>query len=175
VVTPDFSSTSGTSQTITDTARVSSLRKVSTRWMGALFRAAASTSMPVEWKVRTASRMLQTTGSPLTLKEVLSSAATPVRASKHSVPAGSYRIIAGSDMDDDAFLCDAGEACGAYRTLDAPEFFAVDPQTTPALSGLDFVSEFRAVIASPAGAAGPAAAAGAVPAPGLPLTKQAPP
>lgn len=62
------------------------------------------------------------------------------------VPPGNYQIFAGSDMDDDNFLCDAGEACGGFRTLDSPEFVVVDPQTNPSVTGLDFVSEFRAVI-----------------------------
>jgi serine protease len=65
--------------------------------------------------------------------------------SLQDIPAGSYRLFAGSDMDDDNFLCDTAEACGAYRTLDAPEVIVVDPQTTPTITDLDFVSEFRAV------------------------------
>ena len=64
----------------------------------------------------------------------------------NDLPAGSYRIVAGSDMDDDSFLCDAGESCGAFRTLDAAERIPVDPATTPEISGIDFVTEFRAVI-----------------------------
>ncbi|MGE0622215.1 MAG: S8 family serine peptidase [Pseudomonadales bacterium] len=69
------------------------------------------------------------------------------------LPAGSYRIFAGSDMDNDNFLCDAGESCGAYRTLDAQERVTVDPATTPAVTGLDFVAEFRAVISAVAAGA----------------------
>jgi serine protease len=64
----------------------------------------------------------------------------------NDLPAGRYRIVAGSDMDDDGFLCDAGESCGAYRTLDAAETIDVEPAVTPEISGIDFVSEFRAVI-----------------------------
>ena len=33
------------------------------------------------------------------------------------VPAGRYRIFAGTDMNHDLFICDPGEACGAYPTL----------------------------------------------------------
>ncbi|MDG2045789.1 MAG: S8 family serine peptidase [Halioglobus sp.] len=36
------------------------------------------------------------------------------------VPAGSYEIIAGTDTDNDLFICDAGEACGAWLTTDQP-------------------------------------------------------
>ncbi len=37
-----------------------------------------------------------------------------------NVPAGNYRLIAGTDADNDIFICDAGEACGAYITLNDP-------------------------------------------------------
>jgi len=88
------------------------------------------------------------------------------------VPAGSYRLVGGSDMDDDSFLCDAGEACGAYRTLDVPEFIEVDPTIMPNMPGLDFVSEFRAVI-SAAMLAEPASDSASNPTPtsGLRITK----
>ena len=72
----------------------------------------------------------------------------------NDLPAGSYRIVAGSDMDDDNFLCDAGESCGAFRTLDAAERIVVDPAATPEITGIDFVSEFRAVITTQTTAAG---------------------
>lgn len=52
---------------------------------------------------------------------------------------GQYQLFAGTDSDDDAFLCDAGEACGGYRTLDSPEVLSVNGNT----SGLEFLSEFR--------------------------------
>jgi len=59
-----------------------------------------------------------------------------------NVPAGQYRLFAGTDADDDAILCDAGEACGAYPTLDSPDFVAVNGD----LDGLDFESGFRATL-----------------------------
>lgn len=61
-------------------------------------------------------------------------------------PTGSYRVFAGTDMDDDGFLCDAGEACGAYRTLDDPVVLNINPSSQAVVTALDFVSEFRAVI-----------------------------
>jgi len=64
------------------------------------------------------------------------------------VPPGSYRMFAGSDMDDDSFLCDGGEACGAYRTLDLPESLDIDAAEQEFVDGLDFVSEFRAVFSA---------------------------
>jgi serine protease len=36
------------------------------------------------------------------------------------VPAGEYIIAAGSDFNNDGFICDVGEACGAYLTSDHP-------------------------------------------------------
>ena len=33
------------------------------------------------------------------------------------VAPGTYSLVVGSDMDNDNFICDAGEACGAYPTL----------------------------------------------------------
>ena len=57
----------------------------------------------------------------------------------NNVPAGEYRLFAGSDYDDDSFLCDAGEACGAYPALEDPVIIAVSEDQ----SGLDFESGFR--------------------------------
>jgi len=52
---------------------------------------------------------------------------------------GEYQIYAGTDDNNDNFLCDGGEACGAYPLLDQPT--AID--VTTSISGLDFVSGFR--------------------------------
>ena len=57
----------------------------------------------------------------------------------NNVPPGSYRLFAGSDYDDDSLLCDGGEACGAYPTLDSPAFLAVNEDR----AGLNFDSGFR--------------------------------
>lgn len=37
-----------------------------------------------------------------------------------NVPAGLYQLFAGTDLDNDLLICDAGEACGAYLTIDQP-------------------------------------------------------
>jgi serine protease len=37
-----------------------------------------------------------------------------------NVAAGAYKLIAGTDADNDFTICDAGEACGAYLTIDQP-------------------------------------------------------
>lgn len=36
------------------------------------------------------------------------------------IPSGDYEIVAGTDADNDLFICDAGEACGAWLTVDQP-------------------------------------------------------
>lgn len=36
------------------------------------------------------------------------------------IAAGEYEIIAGSDADNDLLICDPGEACGAWLTIDQP-------------------------------------------------------
>ncbi len=60
------------------------------------------------------------------------------------VPAGTYRLWAGSDMNNDFFICDAGESCGAFRTLDSPSPIEVDGDR----SGLDFAVTFPAATAA---------------------------
>jgi serine protease len=69
-----------------------------------------------------------------------------------NVAAGQYQIIAGTDSDNDNFLCDGGEACGAYRTLDSPDVILINSDRTD----LDFVSGFRVNLFSTSAAAEPA-------------------
>ena len=57
----------------------------------------------------------------------------------NNVPSGQYTLFAGSDSDNDDFLCDPGEACGAYPTLDSPAAILVNAD----LTGLTFTSGFR--------------------------------
>ena len=46
------------------------------------------------------------------------------------LPAGAYALIAGSDHDGDFEICDAGEACGAFPTLDRIEVFELSGNRT---------------------------------------------
>ena len=55
-----------------------------------------------------------------------------------NVSAGTYQLFTGTDSDNDSFLCDGGEACGAYRTLDSPDIIVINSDR----SDLDFVSGF---------------------------------
>lgn len=43
-----------------------------------------------------------------------------------AVKEGVYTLIAGSDMDSDFYICDAGDACGAYTTVAYPQPLVVD-------------------------------------------------
>jgi len=56
-----------------------------------------------------------------------------------NVPAGTYHIYAGSDPDNDTFICDTAEACGAYLTLENPAIITVDGN----LSGRNFNVQYN--------------------------------
>lgn len=58
------------------------------------------------------------------------------------VPAGEYLIVAGTDYDNDGFICDEGEVCGEYLTRDQPIVVTVDRD----LSGLDFLVNYAAPV-----------------------------
>ena len=58
------------------------------------------------------------------------------------VPPGEYLVIAGSDHDNDLFVCDAGEACGAFPTLDLMTSLSADERR----SNLDFGTGFQSAI-----------------------------
>jgi len=58
------------------------------------------------------------------------------------IPAGNYEIFAGSDADNDLFICDAGEACGAWLTIDQPIQVVVDSD----LEGISFPVEYQVTI-----------------------------
>jgi len=55
------------------------------------------------------------------------------------VPAGAYRIVAGTDNDNDGFICDDGEACGEFITRDQPVVVEVDRN----LADLDFLVNYE--------------------------------
>ena len=57
------------------------------------------------------------------------------------VPEGSYELYAGTDMNNNFFVCDEVEACALFPTLDAPDILVVDEDIT----GIEFVTGFRSV------------------------------
>lgn len=56
------------------------------------------------------------------------------------VPAGKYIIAAGSDFNNDGYICDVGEACGAFLTLARPTAIEV---TNTNRSQVDFNTGFN--------------------------------
>jgi serine protease len=63
------------------------------------------------------------------------------------VRAGDYFVVAGSDANNDGFICDAGEACGAYPTLDQPSGITVGPTATA-----NFFTGFESAVSGQASA-----------------------
>ncbi|MEE4143244.1 MAG: S8 family peptidase [Halieaceae bacterium] len=61
-----------------------------------------------------------------------------------NVPGGQYQVFAGSDADNDLLICDAGEACGSWLTVDQPIVIELDSD----LDSIDFPVDY--LIAIPA-------------------------
>ena len=66
----------------------------------------------------------------------------------NKLPPGSYQLIAYTDADNDNSVCDAGEACGAYLTVDQPIFFDLTEEGGN-LAGLDFQVSFGVSLSDP--------------------------
>ena len=62
-----------------------------------------------------------------------------------AAPTGRYQVAAGTDLDNDLFICDAGEACGAYLTIDQPLLLDIDSDR----SDIDIAIEYLVVIPTP--------------------------
>jgi serine protease len=56
---------------------------------------------------------------------------------------GNYVLIAGTDLNGDFTICDPGEACGAWPTLDQPATLTINASR----SSLDFSTSFDATLA----------------------------
>lgn len=52
---------------------------------------------------------------------------------------GRYEVWVGSDNDNDLFVCDEGEACGAWRTVDAPALLDVDTDVSDIELSADYL------------------------------------
>lgn len=57
---------------------------------------------------------------------------------------GDYQIFAGTDSNNDGYICDAGEACGAYATVELPDIVSV----TGRHAGVDFGAGFDFFLSS---------------------------
>jgi len=82
-----------------------------------------------------------------TTEEVVAEAATLPRGGSYAfdfgeVPAGTYQIYAGTDLDNDFLICDPGEACGAWLTIDQPQSI----ELTSDRDNVDFAIEYLVVI-----------------------------
>jgi len=53
---------------------------------------------------------------------------------------GSYKIFAGTDFNNDGFICDSGEACGAFLTLARPSSVDI---TQESREGIEFGTGFN--------------------------------
>ena len=63
------------------------------------------------------------------------------------LPAGDYLLVAGSDDDEDGFICGPGDRyCGFYPTLDQPQLVTV--VAGEALAGLDFTVSTQSSVTS---------------------------
>ncbi len=52
---------------------------------------------------------------------------------------GNYIVVAGSDFNNDGYVCDAGESCGAYLTLSRPDTISI----TNSASNVNFNTGFN--------------------------------
>ncbi len=66
------------------------------------------------------------------------------------VPSGEYQVFAGTDLDNDLLICDAGEACGAYLTIDQPLTVTIDRDR----DDIDFPIEYFIALPGTASAEG---------------------
>lgn len=65
-----------------------------------------------------------------------------------NVPRGAYELWAGTDLDNDEFICGSAEACGAYPTASRPDRVVADRD----LSGLDFWTDVSITLPAAASA-----------------------
>jgi serine protease len=56
-----------------------------------------------------------------------------------NVPAGTYLLFAGSDPDNNSYICEDAEACGAYLTLGDPSVITIDSNRP----GLNFTAQYN--------------------------------
>jgi serine protease len=61
---------------------------------------------------------------------------------------GTYTLYAGTDMDNDGFICDAGEACGSYLTIDDPSSIDLRQNELDLDFGVEFSSDIEDLLGS---------------------------
>ncbi|EED36873.1 peptidase S8 and S53, subtilisin, kexin, sedolisin [Luminiphilus syltensis NOR5-1B] len=88
---------------------------------------------------------------PLTNEAVAETRARPEVDYQYQLaelPEGLYEIWAGTDNDNDFEICDAGDTCGAFRTIDSPVLLEVDTDRESIDFSSDFIIDLRSVTAS---------------------------
>jgi len=65
-----------------------------------------------------------------------------------AVPAGEYILLSGTDLNNDGFICDPAEACGAYPVENAPVPIVVGDGV---VDGLDFLVAYRTGVPTSSG------------------------
>ena len=62
------------------------------------------------------------------------------------VPEGDYFVVAGTDRNNDGYICDEGDACGYYPTTNQPSLVTINADTET--SGIDFSVEEQTSLTS---------------------------
>ena len=70
------------------------------------------------------------------------------------VPTGTYLIVSGSDSNNDLYICDAGESCGAYLTIDQPSEVHISANQTLSDFSTGYNAGFSAFSSGANGGAG---------------------
>ena len=70
-----------------------------------------------------------------------------IHTSSTGVPRASTLVISGTDLNNDGFICDPAEACGAYPVENAPETIVVGRSR----HGVDFLVAYRIGVPSASG------------------------
>lgn len=64
------------------------------------------------------------------------------------IPAGDYLLLAGSDLDNNGFFCNAGEACARFPATEEPRPITITPETR---RNLTFSTSYRLPVSPSAG------------------------
>jgi serine protease len=65
------------------------------------------------------------------------------------VPSGEYIVLSGTDLNNDGFICDPAEACGAYPVESQPQLIVVGDAGV--VNGLDFLVAYRTGVPTSSG------------------------
>jgi serine protease len=93
------------------------------------------------------------------LTEVVAQFTTAARQGNYhfefsNIPHGQYEIVAGSDADNDLFICDSGEACGAWLTVDRPILIELDADTHNINFPIEYLVSLPSILANTRTASG---------------------